>query len=186
MSVTVCGLLKADVHLARDRPVLFCGMKCVASFCVHRKPYPSSNWAASAVGSTTDRCLDRGGGWAAVWGQAPPCPEWLELRVAVQVCSNSGIILLRQKLHFHFCYLKSINIVNVGCRLIVKMASVSLLSLLPPLLLSSEVSLSSLLIKFLRVFVREQLCVNSRCNVPFILPFLICFMLCHHWREFNF
>lgn len=142
MSVTARVLLKVDVYLARDTPVLFCGMKCVACFCVHRKPYPSSNWATSALGSSTDRCPDRGGGWAADWGQAPSCPKWLELRLAVQVCSTPVIIMHREKLHLNCCNLKSVNILSVNCRFIVKMVSVFLLlSLLAPLLLSSEISL---------------------------------------------
>lgn len=186
MSVTACILLKVDAYLAQDMPVLFCGMKCVACFCVHRKPYPSSNWAASAVGSTADRCPDRGGGWAADGGQAPPCPQWLELRVAVQVCSTPVINLHREKLHLNCYHLKSVNILNVYCRFILKMVSVSLLlSLLPPLLLNREVSSLSLFIKYLRVFLRDKFGVNSRCSVTVILPHFMCFLLCHHWRKLN-
>lgn len=181
MSVTVCVLLKLDVYLARDMPVLFCGMKCAACFCVGRKPYPSSNWTASAVGSTADRCPDRGGGWAADWGQAPSGPQWLELRVGVQVCSTPVIILHREKQHLDCCNFKYVNILKVYCRFIVMMVSVSiLLSHIPPLMLSSKVSLVSFFIKYLRVFLRNHFCVKTRCSVTVKLPLFMCFMLCRH------
>lgn len=65
VSVPACVLFKVAFYLALDMPVLFCVGRCVTCFSVHREPYPSSNRAASVVGSTADRCPDRGGGWAA-------------------------------------------------------------------------------------------------------------------------
>lgn len=38
--------------------------RCVTRLCVRRKPYPSSDRAAPAVGSAADRYPHRGGGWA--------------------------------------------------------------------------------------------------------------------------
>lgn len=75
--------------------------------------------------------------------------------------------------------LKSVKILNVFCRFIVQMVSVSLL---PPLPLSSEVGLLSLFIKYLRVFLRDQFCVSSRSSVTVILPLSMCFFFMSQLR----